>query len=183
MRETVHDVTKGLLYEDKDVQEQLIVELLLAKRWRMKWPDLVDLGFLSCHSLLLWEFWMGLNVVQPFGIAFDKYPFILLNLVLSTLAAVQAPLIMMSQNRASDYDRLQARNDYHVNKQSKEEIRLLHEKIDHLVQQDQSDLLTIQKLQTEMLMAVSQQVEKISDDIRILKVMRLERGTHEDKDN
>lgn len=90
---------------------------------------------------------------------------------------------MMSQNRASDYDRLQARNDYHVNKQSKEEIRLLHEKIDHLVQQDQSDLLTIQKLQTEMLMAVSQQVEKISDDIRILKVMRLERGTHEDKDN
>ena len=103
--------------------------------------------------------------------------------MLSTLAAVQAPLIMMSQNRASDYDRLQARNDYHVNKQSKEEIRLLHEKIDHLVQQDQSDLLTIQKLQTEMLMAVSQQVEKISDDIRILKVMRLERGTHEDKDN
>ena len=106
-----------------------------------------------------------------------------MNLVLYTLAAVQAPLIMMSQNRASDYDRLQARNDYHVNKQSKEEIRLLHEKIDHLVQQDQSDLLTIQKLQTEMLMAVSQQVEKISDDIRILKVMRLERGTHEDKDN
>ena len=98
-------------------------------------------------------------------------------------SAVQAPLIMMSQNRASDYDRLQARNDYHVNKQSKEEIRLLHEKIDHLVQQDQSDLLTIQKLQTEMLMAVSQQVEKLSDDIRILKVMRLERGTHEDKDN
>ena len=66
--------------------------------------------------------WMGLNVVQPFGIAFDKYPFILLNLALSTLAAVQAPLIMMSQNRASDYDRLQARNDYHVNTQSKEEM-------------------------------------------------------------
>lgn len=59
VRETVHDVTKGLLYEDKDVQEQLIVELLLAKRWRMKWPDLVDLGFLSCHSLLLWEFGWG----------------------------------------------------------------------------------------------------------------------------
>ena len=51
------------------------------------------------------------------------------------------------------------------------------------MQQDQSDLLTIQKLQTEMLMAVSQQVEKISDDIRVLKEMRLERETHEDKDN
>ena len=127
--------------------------------------------------------WMGLNVVQPFGIAFDKYPFILLNLALSTLAAVQAPLIMMSQNRASDYDRLQARNDYHVNTQSKEEIRLLHEKIDHLVQQDQSDLLTIQKLQTEMIMGVSQQVEKMSDDIRALKEERLERESHGNEKN
>ena len=182
VRETVHDVTKGLLYEDKDVQEQLDSRITLPKvadevaRFGGSW--IFILSFIAFMGI-----WMGLNVVQPFGIAFDKYPFILLNLVLSTLAAVQAPLIMMSQNRASDYDRLQARNDYHVNKQSKEEIRLLHEKIDHLVQQDQSDLLTIQKLQTEMLMAVSQQVEKISDDIRILKVMRLERGTHEDKDN
>ena len=126
---------------------------------------------------------MGLTVVQPFGIAFDKYPFILLNLALSTLAAVQAPLIMMSQNRASDYDRLQARNDYHVNTQSKEEIRLLHEKIDHLVQQDQSDLLTIQKLQTEMIMGVSQQVEKMSDVIRVLKEERLERESHGNEKN
>ena len=183
MRETVHDVTKGLLYEDKDVQEQLDSRITFGQ----KVADEVARFGGSCIFILSFiafmGIWMGLNVVQPFGIAFDKYPFILLNLVLSTLAAVQAPLIMMSQNRASDYDRLQARNDYHVNKKSKEEIRLLHEKIDHLVQQDQSDLLTIQKLQTEMLMAVSQQVEKISDDIRILKVMRLERGTHEDKDN
>jgi uncharacterized membrane protein len=104
-------------------------------------------------------------------------------LALSTLAAVQAPLIMMSQNRASDYDRLQARNDYNVNKQSKEEIRLLHEKIDHLVQQDQSDLLTIQKLQTEMIMGVSQQVEKMSDDIRVLKKERLERESHGNEKN
>ena len=154
VRETVHDVTKGLLYKDKDVQEQLDSRITFGQKVA--------------------------DEVARFG---GSWIFILLNLALSTLAAVQAPLIMMSQNRASDYDRLQARNDYHVNKQSKEEIRLLHEKIDHLVQQDQSDLLTIQKLQTEMLMAVSQQVEKLSDDIRILKVMRLERGTHEDKDN
>ena len=142
----------------------------------MKWPDLVDLGFLSCHSLSFMGIWMGLNVVQPFGIAFDKYPFILLNLVLSTLAAVQAPLIMMSQNRASDYDRLQARNDYHVNTQSKEEIRLLHEKIDHLVQQDQIRSSDNSKLQTEMIMGVSQQVEKMSDDIRALKEEKTRKG-------
>lgn len=73
----------------------------------MKWPGLVDLDFylVICFALMGL---FGMGLVQPFGIAFDKYPFILLNLALSTLAAVQAPLIMMSQNRASDYDRLQA---------------------------------------------------------------------------
>lgn len=183
VRETVHDVTKSLLYEDQDIQEQLDSRITFGQkvadevaRFGGSWTFI--LSFVAFMAI-----WMGLNVVQPLGIAFDKYPFILLNLALSTLAAVQAPLIMMSQNRASDYDRLQARNDYHVNTQSKEEIRLLHEKIDHLVQQDQSDLLTIQKLQTEMIMGVSQQVEKMSDDIRALKEERLERESHGNEKN
>ena len=183
VRETVHDVTKSLLYEDQDIQEQLDSRITFGQkvadevaRFGGSWTFI--LSFVAFMAI-----WMGLNVVQPFGIAFDKYPFILLNLALSTLAAVQAPLIMMSQNRASDYDRLQASNDYHVNTQSKEEIRLLHEKIDHLVQQDQSDLLTIQKLQTEMIMGVSQQVEKMSDDIRALKEERLERESHGNEKN
>ena len=183
VRETVHDVTKSLLYEDQDIQEQLDSRITFGQkvadevaRFGGSWTFI--LSFVAFMAI-----WMGLNVVQPFGIAFAKYPFILLNLALSTLAAVQAPLIMMSQNRASDYDRLQARNDYHVNTQSKEEIRLLHEKIDHLVQQDQSDLLTIQKLQTEMIMGVSQQVEKMSDDIRALKEERLERESHGNEKN
>ena len=107
---------------------------------------------------------MALNVLKPFGIVFDKYPFILLNLVLSTLAALQAPLIMMSQNRASDYDRLQAKNDYNVNKVSEEGIRLLHTKLDHLVQQDQSDLLEIQKLQTEMLASLTKQLVSMQEE-------------------
>ena len=183
VRETVHDVTKSLLYEDQDIQEQLDSRITFGQkvadevaRFGGSWTFI--LSFVAFMAI-----WMGLSVVQPFGIAFDKYPFILLNLALSTLAAVQAPLIMMSQNRASDYDRLQASNDYHVNTQSKEEIRLLHEKIDHLVQQDQSDLLTIQKLQTEMIMGVSQQVEKMSDDIRALKEERLERESHGNEKN
>ena len=183
VRETVHDVTKSLLYEDQDIQEQLDSRITFGQkvadevaRFGGSWTFI--LSFVAFMAI-----WMGPNVVQPFGIAFDKYPFILLNLALSTLAAVQAPLIMMSQNRASDYDRLQARNDYLVNTQSKEEIRLLHEKIDHLVQQDQSDLLTIQKLQTEMIMGVSQQVEKMSDVIRVLKEERLERESHGNEKN
>lgn len=59
VRETVHDVTKSLLYEDQDVQEQLDSRITFGQRWLMKWPDLVDLGLLSCHSLLLWGFGWG----------------------------------------------------------------------------------------------------------------------------
>lgn len=105
--------------------------------------------------------WMLVNIMKPFGIQFDPYPFILLNLALSTIAAIQAPLIMMSQNRAADYDRLQARNDFNVNKTSELEIRLLHEKIDHMVQQDQFELLEIQKLQTEMLVSLGNQLAQL----------------------
>ena len=123
---------------------------------------------------------MALNVLKPFGIVFDKYPFILLNLVLSTLAALQAPLIMMSQNRASDYDRLQAKNDYNVNKVSEEGIRLLHTKLDHLVQQDQSDLLEIQKLQTEMLASLTKQLVSMQEEqARLVGQIEKMRGSEE----
>lgn len=111
--------------------------------------------------------WMLINVFKPFGIQFDPYPFILLNLALSTIAAIQAPLIMMSQNRAADYDRLQARNDFNVNKTSEVEIRLLHEKIDHMVQQDQTELLEIQKLQTEMLVSLTNQLAQLKQEQKL----------------
>ncbi len=80
-------------------------------------------GFLGC--------WMLLNVAGPSG-GFDPYPFILLNLILSTIAAVQAPIIMMSQRRQEAKDRMRARNDYQVNLKAELEIRHLHEKLDHL---------------------------------------------------
>lgn len=111
--------------------------------------------------ILLMAAWMLINQLRLFGLHFDVYPFILLNLALSTLAAVQAPLIMMSQNRAAEYDRLQALNDFNVNKKSEEEIRFLYAKLDHIVQQDQSELLEIQKLQTEMLAAISRQLTRL----------------------
>ena len=88
----------------------------------------------------------------------------MLNLALFTIAAIQAPLIMMSQNRAADYDCLQARNDFNVNMESEREIRLLHTKIDHMVQQDQTDLLEIQKLQTELLVSLSNQVSQLRQE-------------------
>ena len=77
------------------------------------------------------------------------------------VAAIQAPLIMMSQNRSAEYDRMESANDYHVNQKSEEEIRVLHSKVDHMIQQDQPNMLQIQKIQTEMLGSIESQVNEL----------------------
>lgn len=91
-------------------------------------------GFIVGFSLVLLG-WMLLNtdVLQHFGLAFDPYPYIFLNLMLSTLAAVQAPIIMMSQNRQAAKDRLAASLDFEVNLRAELEIMRVHEKIDQLI--------------------------------------------------
>jgi uncharacterized membrane protein len=83
--------------------------------------------------------------------AFDPFPFILLNLILSTLAAVQAPIIMMSQRRQESRDRLRARSDYQVNLKAELEIRMLHEKLDHLIAREWQRLEEAREVQLEML--------------------------------
>jgi uncharacterized membrane protein len=81
----------------------------------------------------------------------DPYPFILLNLVLSCVAAIQAPIIMMSQNRQEAKDRLRSQHDYQVNLKAEFEIRHLHEKLDHLLSHQWERLVEIQRIQLEML--------------------------------
>ncbi len=95
--------------------------------------------------------WMFINSYVLVTHAFDQYPFILLNLVLSCLAALQAPIIMMSQNRQAEIDRMQAQNDYEVNIKAELEIMQLHEKINELREQDWMNLLEIQHQQLELL--------------------------------
>lgn len=94
--------------------------------------------------------WIGLNAIRAQN-AFDPYPYILLNLILSCLAAVQAPIIMMSQRRQEAKDRLRSLNDYQVNLKAELEIRHLHEKIDHLISRQWERLAEIQELQIELL--------------------------------
>ena len=94
--------------------------------------------------------WMVLNVAMATR-AFDPYPFILLNLVLSCLAAVQAPIIMMSQKRQEAKDRLRSENDYRVNLKAELEIRHLHEKVDHLLSHQWQRLAEIQQMQIEIM--------------------------------
>jgi uncharacterized membrane protein len=95
--------------------------------------------------------WIALNVALLASRAFDPYPFILLNLILSCLAAIQAPIIMMSQNRAEARDRLRAEYDYKINLKAELEIRHLHEKLDHLLRRQYNRLLEIQQIQIELL--------------------------------
>lgn len=97
--------------------------------------------------------WMIFNSFSLHNKGFDPYPYILLNLLLSCLAAIQAPVIMMSQNRQEAKDRLRARNDYMVNLKGELEIRILHEKIDHLIISQQESLAEINELQQQLLQA------------------------------
>ena len=98
--------------------------------------------------------WMTVNSLALFWRPFDPFPYILLNLILSCLAAVQAPIIMMSQNRQEAKDRIRAEQDYRINLQAELEIRHLNEKIDHLVMHQWQRLLEIQKVQMEIMEAV-----------------------------
>lgn len=102
--------------------------------------------------------WIILNAFFLFNDGFDPYPFILLNLILSCLAALQAPVIMMSQNRQGDKDRERAKEDYMVNLKSELEVRALHEKLDHLMLYQQQELIEIQKIQIDMLTDLQKQV-------------------------
>lgn len=107
--------------------------------------------------------WMVLNVWWFSNRGFDPYPFILLNLILSCIAAIQAPIIMMSQNRQEAKDRDRAEHDYKVNLKAEVEIRMLHEKIDHLLLHQNKRLLEIQQVQTEMMESISKMIREERD--------------------
>ncbi|MDB5253584.1 MAG: hypothetical protein JWP27_2753 [Flaviaesturariibacter sp.] len=101
--------------------------------------------------------WMGVNLYflsKPF----DPYPFILLNLVLSTVAALQAPIIMMSQNRRESKDRERARNDYLVNLKAEIEVRNLHQKIDLLISEQMKTMFDIQRMQMSLMEEIRSEI-------------------------
>ncbi len=101
-----------------------------------------------CLVLLIW---IVMNSVVMLMKPFDPYPYIFLNLILSCLAAMQAPVILMSQNRQEARDRLQAEHDYRINLKAELEIRHLHEKIDHLLMNQWGRLMESQQIQMELL--------------------------------
>jgi uncharacterized membrane protein len=125
-RETTQDI--GVVHNDSATFGQRLSDHVAAVGG--SW------GFIIAFAVVLFG-WMFLNskILNRMGMAFDPYPFIFLNLLLSTLAAVQAPIIMMSQNRQADKDRAAASHDYEVNLRAELEILRLHEKVNHLIEQ------------------------------------------------
>lgn len=116
--------------------------------------------FIIVFSLVLLV-WIAFNSLAPHGDQFDPYPYILMNLVLSTVAALQAPIIMMSQNRQEEKDRLNAENDYLVNMKAELEVRCLHQKVDILQEEQIKTLYEIQALQMEVLNRLDQKMDQI----------------------
>ena len=107
-------------------------------------------AFLACFAAFLLA-WVVMNSLVYLWRPLDPYPFIFLNLILSCLAAIQAPVIMMSQNRQEAKDRIRSQHDYQVNLKAELEIRHLHEKVDHLLSHQWERLVQIQELQLELL--------------------------------
>ncbi|MBN2306493.1 DUF1003 domain-containing protein [Candidatus Peregrinibacteria bacterium] len=104
--------------------------------------------------------WILINTLLLIKKPFDPYPFILLNLVLSTLAAIQAPIIMMSQNRQEDRDRLRSEQDYKVNLKAELEVKHLNEKMDHLLHYQWQRLLEIQQLQIDLMEGIGKRKKR-----------------------
>ena len=153
-----HEVIESLQQHEilsSDISKQFERKLTFGERLS---DQIAEFGgswrFLISFGAVLF-IWIVINGVILVTRAFDPYPFILLNLILSCLAAVQAPIIMMSQNRAEARDRLRAENDYKVNLKAELEIRHLHEKIDHLLQRQYNRLFEIQQIQIELLEELS----------------------------
>ncbi len=111
--------------------------------------------------LLVLAVWILFNSLAPRGSDFDPYPFILMNLVLSCVAALQAPVIMMSQNRQEEKDRKRSENDYLINLKAELELRSLHQKMDLLLQDEVRSITEVQQEQYKLLAAMDRKLARL----------------------
>ncbi|EGW20769.1 DUF1003 domain-containing protein [Methylobacter tundripaludum] len=154
---------------EKEVLDSLSEHELLSKNIEMEFEQVWTFGERLADRIASfggsWRFliiffvflmaWIAVNTLAFLDKPADPYPFILLNLVLSCIAAIQAPIIMMSQNRQEAKDRIRSQHDYQVNLKAELEIRHLHEKIDHLLSHQWERLVQIQEIQLELLTEIN----------------------------
>jgi uncharacterized membrane protein len=149
-KQVIESIAKNELLS-KDLEEELSKDLTPGQRVADKIAAFGGSWTFIIFFFVFLLLWMSINVFVLVKKPYDPYPFILLNLILSCLAAIQAPVIMMSQNRKEEKDRKRSQNDYKVNLKAELEIKLLHEKIDHMIIHQNQRLLEIQQLQTDYL--------------------------------
>lgn len=150
--EVIESLRQHEILSESPDEDEALLHRTLGERWADaiasfggSWKFILSfLGF-----LLLWVTVM--TICQWNGVNLDSYPFIFLNLLLSCIAALQAPVIMMSQKRQETRDRHHAQADYQINLKAELEIRHLHEKLDHLLRQHSERFLEIQQIQVELL--------------------------------
>ena len=170
---------KGDLNElEQKVKESISDEELLSKSSEDKYDTKVTFGenladkvadfggswkFISIFGVLIigWIIFNSLTLLS--SKPFDPYPYILLNLMLSCLAALQAPIIMMSQNRQETKDRLRSEYDYKVNLKAELEVQNLNEKLDFLINIQWRNLLDVQQMQIDMLDEIKKDIDKEDD--------------------
>jgi len=147
----VMDAIKNNAVLSENIEDDIEAKLTLGMRLADK---IASFGGSWTFIIAFFSFilvWMGINIWILATRSFDPFPFILLNLILSCLAAIQAPIIMMSQNRKEQKDRIRGEHDYKINLKAELEIKLLSEKIDHIIVHQNKKLLEIQEIQTDYL--------------------------------
>lgn len=156
----VMDAIKNNSILSENIQDELEGQLTIGQKFADK---IAVFGGSWTFILTFFSFiliWISVNIwflaTQPF----DPFPFILLNLILSCLAAIQAPIIMMSQNRQEQKDRQRGEHDYKINLKAELEIQLLNEKIDHLLVHQNKKLLEIQEVQIDYLEDLMKEIKK-----------------------
>ncbi len=135
----------------KNINIEFEKELKFGDRLSDRIAEFAGSWIFIASFMVILVVWIVMNSLLLIRRPFDPYPFILLNLILSCLAAIQAPVILMSQNRQETKDRMRAEHDYLVNLKAELEIRYLHEKIDHLLVVQWQRLLEIQQIQTDLM--------------------------------
>jgi uncharacterized membrane protein len=186
MKKDVHELSKNLMNKDYDslsTEQQHVVRHIsrrehISKDVLKEHEEKSTFGQRAADRVASfggsWPFigiffavmavWIGLNSYILFQMKkhiFDPYPYILLNLVLSMMAGIQAPIIMMSQNRQAQKDRLDANHDYEVNLKAELEIMALHQKLDTLREHQWEELVTMQKDQIQMLTSLVEDLKAI----------------------
>lgn len=147
----VMDAFKNNAILSENIQDEIEETLTRGQRIADRFAEFGGSWTFIISFFLFILLWMVVNIWFLTAKPFDPYPFILLNLVLSCLAAIQAPIIMMSQNRQEQKDRQRAEHDYKINLKAELEIKLMSEKIDHLLVYQNRKLLEIQEIQTDYL--------------------------------